>query len=132
MSARFNFNGTASGVFNPLPYDDAISPTFYVKAGDLSPAIRTSLVNGSGEIVNLTDATARFHMRELKTKTTVIDTSAHIVDDRLGLVQYNWKTDETSTPGIYQAEFEISYPDGSTETFPSDGYIDVEIKGKVA
>lgn len=129
---RFNFNGTASEIFNPLPYDDAIIPAFYVKAGDISPALRTNLLDGFGDRVNLTNATARFHMRELKTKTTVLDALATVADDRLGVVQYNWKPGETSTPGIYQAEFEITYPDGSQETFPSDGYIDVEIKGKVA
>jgi hypothetical protein len=34
---------------------------------------------------------------------------------------------ETDVSGVYQAEFQVTYGDGRKETFPSDGYISIQI-----
>jgi len=129
---RFNFNSTGNDIYSPLPYDDAILPPFYIKSGDVSPGIRTILYDSEDQEINLLNARVRFKMRELGTKVTFVDQPATIISSPNGTVQYNWQPGETSTPGLYQAEFEVTYPDGSVETFPNDGYMDVEIRGKIA
>jgi hypothetical protein len=102
--------------------------TFYIKQNDTSPKIQATLKDGDGDVINLTDAIVRFHMREIGETTTTTDASATVVSPATsGVVQYNWAADDTDTVGSYQAEFEVEYGDGSIETFPNNGYIRVEI-----
>jgi uncharacterized protein YfaS (alpha-2-macroglobulin family) len=50
---------------------------------------------------------------------------ATIHDAPNGVVRYSWGTDDTDEAGRYRAEFEVTYADGSVETFPNDGFHDV-------
>ena len=101
--------------------------SFYIKQNDTTPSLRAALQNGSGDAVDLTNATCNFHMRPLGSTTITVDASAQIVTEATGIVQYNWIAADTDTIGSYQAEFEVTYPDGTIETFPKNGYIRVEI-----
>lgn len=106
--------------------------TFYVKQNDTSPAMLATLQDADGNAVNVTGATVRFHMRAVGSTTVVVDEAATIVTDLDGLVRYDWQAADTDTIGSYQAEFEVTYSDGSVETFPNDGYIRVEITDDIA
>ena len=100
---------------------------FYLKQNDTAPSIRATLKDGSGSVINLTGASVRFHMKDL-TGTIKIDASANIVDPATsGIVQYNWIGSYTDTAGPYSAEFEVTYSDGSIESFPNDGNIGILI-----
>ena len=103
--------------------------TFYIKQNDTAPALRAQLKDGDGDGVTLTDATVRFHMRPIGAASTVVDASADVVVSAVatGLVQYDWDAADTATVGIYQGEFEVTYSDGTIETFPNNGYITVEV-----
>jgi predicted dehydrogenase len=101
--------------------------TFYIKQNDTVPSIRAELRNGNGDPVDLINATVQFHMRAIGANQTTVDAASVVVSAASGVVQYNWIADDTVTIGSYQAEFEVTYPDGTIETFPNDGYIRVEI-----
>ena len=101
--------------------------TFYIKQNDTVPSIRAELQNGNGDAVDLIDATVQFHMRAIGANQTTVDAAAVVVSAASGIVQYNWIAADTDTIGSYQAEFEVTYPDGTIETFPNNGYIRVEI-----
>lgn len=101
--------------------------TFYIKQNDTTPSIRATLENGNGDAVDLTGATVRFHMREIGQTTVTTDASAVLVTANQGVVQYNWVADDTDAIGSFQGEFEVTYGDGTIETFPNNGYIRVEI-----
>jgi len=101
--------------------------TFHIKQNDTVPSLRAALENGNGDAVDLTNATCQFHLRKIGSTTVVVDASAQIVTEATGIVQYNWIADDTDTVGSYQAEFEVTYPDNTVETFPNNGYIRVEI-----
>jgi Rib/alpha/Esp surface antigen-like repeat protein len=101
--------------------------TFHIKQNDTVPSIRAELQNGSGDAVDLINATVRFHMRAIGSTTATIDADASVVNEPQGIVQYDWVAEDTATIGSYQAEFEVTYPDGTIETFPNDGYIRVKI-----
>ena len=101
--------------------------TFYIKQNDTVPSLRAALENGSGTAVDLTGATCQFHLREIGKTSVTTDSTAQIVNEATGIVQYNWVADDTDTVGSYQAEFEVTYSDGTIETFPNNGYIRVEI-----
>lgn len=106
--------------------------TFYIKENDTTPSIRATLQNGSGDAVDLVDATVRFHMRAIGSTTATIDADATVINVGGGIVQYDWQVGDTADVGSYQAEFEVSYSNGTVETFPSSGYIRVEITDDIA
>ena len=101
--------------------------TFYIKQNDTVPSIRATLQNGNGDPVDLINASVRFHMRAIGANNTKVDAAAVVVSAAAGLVQYNWIAADTDTIGSYQAEFEVTYPDSTVETFPNDGYVRIEI-----
>jgi hypothetical protein len=105
--------------------------TFYVKQNDTSPSMLATLLDGYGVAIDLTASTVRFHMRLVGTDTATIDSAAQIVEEDNGVVRYIWVAGDTSVVGSYEAEFELTYVDGSIETFPNNGYIGVEITGDI-
>lgn len=105
--------------------------TFYIKQNDTQPALRAQLKDGDDYPIVLTGASVRFHMRTL-TGTVVVDEAATIITPANGIVQYNWQAADTATVGSYQAEFEVTYNDGSIETFPNSGYIRIQITDDIA
>lgn len=104
---------------------------FTIKKNDTSPAIRATLRNDDCSPINITGASVRFHMIQHGVSAPKIDAAASVVSIG-GVVEYSWTPQDTDTPGAYAAEFEVTYADGSVETFPSDGYIRVEIVEDVA
>ena len=106
--------------------------TFYVKQNDTSPAMLATLQDASGNAINITGASVRFHMRKIGRTELIVDADVAIVTEESGLVRYDWDAADTDTIGSYQAEFEVTYADASIETFPNDGYIRVEITDDIA
>lgn len=105
---------------------------FYIKENDTVPSIRATLLNGSGDVIDLINATVNFHMRAIGGSSVIVDSAAIVVNAAGGLVQYDWDAADTADIGSYQAEFEVTYSDGTIETFPSAGYIRVEIIDDIA
>lgn len=100
---------------------------FKLKQGDTSPALRYALLP---ETVDLTGASVRFQMR-FRRGVIVIDEDAGIESVSPPIVRHSWAEGSTDMPGIYEAEFKVTYADDSTETFPNDGFISVVIQGDV-
>ena len=95
---------------------------FIIKRGDTSPALRYALLPDS---VSLAGASARFQMR-LRGDATVIDRPAEVETVFApAVVAHLWQPGETDTPGRYEAEFRVTYMDGTIETFPNRGFIEV-------
>jgi hypothetical protein len=97
-----------------------------IKRGDTRNCIKAVLKDATGNSVDLTGCDVNFYMVPL-CGTTVIKRAAHIEDATAGEVWVVWAPGETNTSGIYQAEFKVVYLDGKVETFPSDGYISIQI-----
>lgn len=97
-----------------------------LKRGDTSPALRYALLPAS---VILTGATVVFNMRPEDGVTPKVLRAAAVVETATGTptVRYNWAAVDTDTAGRFQGEFEVTYVDGAVETFPSEGYITIEI-----
>jgi len=99
---------------------------FFIKRNDTSPSIRVICKDGDGEVVSVTGATIRFHMFD-KAGTEVVDAAGSINDGAAGDIQYDWQAADTDVSGIFNAEFEVTFADGSIETFPNYGYIKVRV-----
>ncbi len=108
--------------------------TFTIRQGDTAPPISSRLSDENG-YVDLTNASnVRFHMQDEFERVVVEDDitgRVNIVDGSTGHVEYAWSTSDTTRVGSYRAEWEVLYDDGGVETFPVDGYINVEITEQV-
>jgi transcriptional/translational regulatory protein YebC/TACO1 len=98
--------------------------TITIKRNDTRDAIKATLSNESGP-VNLTGATVRFLMS--RRGSIKVNRQAQIQDTVAGIVWMVFEQGDTDEQGLFQAEFEVSFSDGRIETFPSDGFILIDI-----
>lgn len=92
--------------------------TFPIKRGDTAPALRFALLP---ETVDLSGASVVFVMDGLGRLP------AHVIEATPPVVQYDWQPGDTGRPGLHRAEFEVTYSDGTIETWPNAGYLLVQI-----
>ena len=104
---------------------------FSIKQNDTAPSLRATLKNGSGTVIDLTNATVRFHMKAVGETSVKVDAVANIVDAEGGIVQYNWGASDTDTAGSYYAEFEVTYGDATVETLPNNSNLSISIRAEL-
>lgn len=87
------------------------------------------LANGAYGAQSLAGATVVCHLRDEATGATVVSAGACVVADAAnGVVTYDWAAGGNSQPGLYRLEFEVTYGDGTRETFPRAGYAMLEVQ----
>lgn len=98
-----------------------------IKQNDRLPIFSETLVDASGNAIDLTGCTAKLQMRD-KENTLVLDTALTIDDAEAGEVSYAWAAVDTQYAGEYLAEIEITVTEsGKTRTFPENDYINIVI-----
>lgn len=121
---------------------------FEIKAHDRRPFFVCILKDNYGQAneaaVDLTTAgSAVFNMWNSQTKSTAIARGSAAIAGKnytgnptSGEVTYQWGATDTQTPGSYQAEIEVIWSDGKSETFPGGpgggNYWDVTITQDIA
>jgi len=65
-----------------------MTQTAYLKQNDTSPTLDAILTDADGNIVPVTGASVRFHMRHVGSSTLKIDAAATVVDGTAGHVRY--------------------------------------------
>lgn len=91
-----------------------------LKQGNTAPALRHKL----GIAGDLTDATAAFTM--VHNRRVVVDRADADIED--GHAVYQWKDGDTDTAGVLKGEFTVTYANGTRETDPETGYIQITIE----
>jgi hypothetical protein len=119
---------------------------FEIGQNDRRPLFVVVLKDDFGQpgetVVNLTTAgTAFFNMRAASGGAVKISRGAAVISNAAGgEITYSWGTADTSTPGAYEAEVEVVWNDGKSETFPggtsgtddATGYWPIRIKDDIA
>lgn len=119
-------NGTV--YVNILGEGGVVNPrVFTVKRNDREPPLNAALKNLDDSNVNLTGATVKFLMTLQGGSTPKVNAAATIVDALLGQVRYSWGATDLDTVGKYNGEFEVTFPGGNKQTFPSHEYITVRV-----
>jgi len=101
---------------------------FKIKTNDTSPKLTVDLENAAGNAVDLSGASARFHMKKYGASSLKVDAEADITDEDGGRVEYSWSLLDTDEAGTYYGELEITYGDSTVETFPNSGYFTIIIQ----
>lgn len=87
--------------------------TFIIKRHDTLPVLTAVLKDANEEVINLTDTSVYFTMKNIDTDSVKIDTKlCSITNATSGIVQYTWEETDTDTAGEYLGEFEIVYDSG--------------------
>jgi hypothetical protein len=74
-----------------------------------------------------------FVMRDLDATAPRVSSPATIIGNpTTGNVAYYWLPGDTSIPGTYDAVWLATYPDGTQQSFPTDGYLEVEVQLNLA
>lgn len=108
--------------------------TFTVKRGDTGPALVYALSPSS---VVLSGATVVANMRNRQTGVVKINRKPATIVTASGspTVKYAWAAGDLDTAGTYDFEFEVTYLDGTVETFPNSpnpAFITVIVTGDIA
>lgn len=100
-----------------------------IKSNDRLPAIEGTLGFSNGAPADLTGATSvHFIMRERGASgPPKVRSLATIVAAGDGRVRYDWAAVDTDTPGVYDAEWQVTYSDGRARSFPTDSYLTVTV-----
>lgn len=107
----------------------------HIRENDTEPDFRTRLTDADGLPVDLSGATVRFHCIEAHNPNTVIidglaTPDADQVNNR-GWVNYVFNPGDTATPGRHWAEWEVTYPSGGVQTFPTRGHDVLLVHGEL-
>ena len=99
-----------------------------ITQGDSTPVFTDTILDASGNPVNLTSASVTFVMRNLANASPTVNASASITNAAAGEVQYSWNTGDTATAGEYMVQWRITLSGGGTYTYPNVGYRSVEVQ----
>jgi hypothetical protein len=100
-----------------------------IKAGDQNPIFTDTLTLKDGSVPPLAGAKLAFVLRSLTASAPVKVTGTATITDLLsGAVQFAPTSSDTATPGLYQANWIVTYAQGSQQTFPTVGYLTVSIE----
>lgn len=100
--------------------------TFYISQGATAPAITATLVDQYGNVANLTGASVRFVMTNAFYGNAV-NTAATIVNATAGQVSYSWGSSDTTNPGLFSCQWQVTFSSGAQETYPQGYYNQVSI-----
>jgi hypothetical protein len=105
-----------------------MSSVFKLKRNDTSPAILYQL----DRAVNLGSATVVFNMKEPDGTIVVNRAAGSVHSSDPPVLRYDWDAADSATKGAFLAEFEVTYADGSVETWPNEDFIEVAIDEDIA
>lgn len=99
---------------------------FKIKQGDTAPPISGTLKENKA-VRDLTEASSVALRWRRKGTTATVSNAATIDDATAGAVSYTWAAGDTDDPGVYFAEWVVSWNDGTEQSYPTVGYFTFEI-----
>lgn len=109
---------------------------FIIRQGDTLPelqiAIKTFGPLGSIVPFNLSAVTAStFSMVDDCGNVIIPEASSTIMCSSGGTLQYSWAAEDTTEPGKYLGEFELSFSGGTQMTVPTMGAIEILVQKRL-
>jgi hypothetical protein len=102
---------------------------FVIVQGDTEPLLADKLTYANKELVDLEGATVVLNLRSLTAREPVALTGeVGIVSALKGEVSYAFSAADTAVPGNYMANWTVRFPSGKQMTFPTIGYMWVQVQ----
>ena len=105
---------------------------FHIAHGDTRPALEATLLDPTGEPVDLDGADVSLELwprgTDRSDRTTVSRSGVEIVDAEAGHVRYEWATRDTSGSRPKNAAFDVKLADGGRQTIPNGRPITIIIE----
>lgn len=98
--------------------------SFVIKQNNTSPALLATLQGSDGETINVQGSSVVLKLKNLDTGVVTTKSMTINADNS---VRYDWLVGDTEASGTYRCEFEVTYTDGTIETFPNDGAFSIVI-----
>lgn len=98
-----------------------------IKRNDTRPSFSATLLDAAGAPVDISGASARFLMRDPRTRALKVDGAMVIVDAAAGRVRYDWTAADTNSAAVYQVEVQVTFGDLTIETFPNGSHHRLEV-----
>lgn len=103
-----------------------------IKQGDNRPYHAVTLTFSDGSVPDLTGATVRYLARYRTDLVTLkINAAAVVTDIPTAAVEYRFTTTDTDTAGLYDVEWEVTFADGTIQTFPTRRYDRLRVIGEL-
>jgi hypothetical protein len=99
-----------------------------IKRYDTKTPIRAVLKDNAGTPIPLAGCLVNFILYNKSRGEKVADRAATILDENGGIVLFSFTREELTNVGHMLGEFKVTYSDGSIETFPNKGYIEINIE----
>lgn len=96
-----------------------------LKRNDTNYTLYYTILNDDGSVVNLTGASVVFVMG--KKNQLITNSPATVINNATGEVKYDLKDVDTLLAGTFLGEFRVTFDTGKAKTYPSNGYITVNI-----
>lgn len=104
-----------------------------IKRNDTRPFFAVATAYDDGTLAPLDGViSARFIAREVGNGQVKIDAQASITAASLGELEYRFVEGDTDQAGDFDCEWEITYSDGSIQTFPVFGFDRLVVLGDLA
>ena len=107
---------------------------FQIKQGDRLPILSGQALGPVGDPIDVASAPyPRFLMRATGLPSPIISATAGatITNASQGQIAYLWAAGETATVGLFEGEFELTFPGPKTQTVPGGGYIPINVKDDI-
>jgi hypothetical protein len=102
---------------------------FTIKKGDTHTPFTDTLTDINGSIVNLTTATSvQFVMRAQTSALPKVQATGTITGAASGAVSYTFTAQDTNIAGRFDAEWLVTWNDGTVQRYPQRGYRSVSIE----
>lgn len=110
-----------------------MTSTIIMKQGDLAPALETTLYDGDGNVIDLSDAASvTLYVYNPDGSEKFSGACSIVGDGTAGQINYIWATGQTDTIGEFVASFLVTYTSTKPESFPQSDYIRFTVLPKSA
>lgn len=102
---------------------------YVIKAHDLLPTFRARLASklDPTKSVDLTNALSIRFIMKVTDGAIKLNVPATFVDRINGVVEYAWVAGDTDATGNFLAEWQVTWPGGKPQTFPTTSYHTIAI-----
>lgn len=102
-----------------------MSPDIPFAEGDTGPAVEDTILDGNGDRVSIAGATVVFRYRDKDQVGPEVDEPATITEtsDPTTFGNVEWKPAGPMPPGEFNANWIVTFGDGTPITFPDDRYL---------